>query len=156
VPGELLADCWRAVGEGLMPVEEALGLREKLPTSPLSRAPGQAMPDGSAPARGAHGMAATVPTEPPPQLSFPDTECSPDSVAIPEQPRANPGALVGPATAVAGGIDRGVVEQPAWHVVPAWDLAMLAALAAGGGTLWAEHGSRRRHGGAGPGAPRNG
>jgi hypothetical protein len=154
VPAELLADCWRAVGEGLMPVEEVLGLQEKLPTGPLSGAPGSAVPEGSAPAPGAQGTVGTVPAEPPPQVSLPVADFSPAAVAMPAQPPANPGASVSPATAVAGSIDRGVVEEPAWHVVPAWEQAMLAALAAGGGGLWAEHGSRRRCG-VRPGVPRN-
>jgi hypothetical protein len=138
-PGEILADGWRAVGEGLLPVAEILGVHIGL----IARAPGLPLPDGGARATGVGGTKVGMAAE------SSEQPCPPVAEVVASAPAP---AEVPPVLSIA---------RPAagWWTpfgLPDWERAILVALAAGGAALWAEQRSHPPQDDAGPRAHRNG
>jgi hypothetical protein len=131
VPAEVLADCWRAVGEGLLSVEEALGLRSELPVS--ARAPAGT----GEPPVDAEAADAVLWLEGADGLPGPAAEAA---RAVPHR--------AGPDGTRAAVPPSGVIRRAAALLVPGgvpdWERALLAALAVGGAARWAGSAYRRQ------------
>jgi hypothetical protein len=146
VPAEVLADCWRAVGEGLAPLEDALGLRPELLGAAASPALSADTPSGYGPGQPADDVGAVaVGQAPPAPVSTAGAGLRPAAMPTAQAPVIEGATIRSVEIPVTAAATVRTAKVPAPPGAPEWGEWVLAALAAGGLVLLAER-TRRRPG----------